>query len=230
MVDPMNDGSTSYFHNSIGGYHAAKPRRYQELYEYQIAKNNIEVLNMLNTKYIIFPDNEGTPRVQQNPETNGNVWFVKDVQIVNSADDEISALDSLRTKEQAVISSEFKSYVKKSTYAKDSLAAIKLVSYQPNEMKYESNTFEEQLAVFSDVYYKNGWKAYIDGVLTPHFRANYVLRAMVIPAGKHEIIFKFEPDVIKKGNAITLTSYALLLLIPIGWFFVDKKKKNNEPS
>jgi hypothetical protein len=230
MVDPMNDGSTSYFHNSIGGYHAAKPRRYQELYEYQIAKNNIEVLNMLNTKYIIFPDNEGTPRVQQNPEANGNVWFVKDVQIVNSADDEISALDSLRTKEKAVISSEFKSYVKKSTYAKDSLATIKLVSYQPNEMKYESNTSDEQLAVFSDVYYKNGWKAYIDGVLTPHFRANYVLRAMVIPAGKHEIIFKFEPDVIKKGNAITLSSYALLLLIPIGWFFIDKKKKNNEPS
>ncbi|MBT8385325.1 MAG: YfhO family protein, partial [Bacteroidia bacterium] len=230
MVDPMNDGSTSYFHNSIGGYHAAKPRRYQELYEYQIAKNNIEVLNMLNTKYIIFPDNEGTPRVQQNPEANGNVWFVKEVQFVNSADEEISALDSLRTKEKAVINSEFESYVKKSTYAKDSLATVKLVSYQPNEMKYESNAAEEQLAVFSDVYYKNGWKAYIDGVLTPHFRANYVLRAMVIPAGKHEIIFRFEPDIIKKGNAITLTSYALLLLIPIGWFFIDKKKKRNEPS
>ncbi|MDH5414070.1 MAG: YfhO family protein [Flavobacteriaceae bacterium] len=230
MVDPMNDGSTSYFHNSIGGYHAAKPRRYQELYEYQIAKNNIEVLNMLNTKYIIFPDNEGTPRVQQNPEANGNVWFVKDVQFVNSADEEISALDSLRTQEKVVISSEFITYVEKSSYTKDSLASIKLVSYQPNEMIYESNTAEEQLAVFSDVYYKNGWKAYIDGVLTAHFRANYVLRAMVIPAGKHEIIFKFEPDIIKKGNAITLTSYALLLLIPIGWFFIDKKKKNNEPS
>lgn len=230
MVDPMNDGSTSYFHNSIGGYHAAKPRRYQELYEYQIAKNNIEVLNMLNTKYIIFPDNEGTPRVQQNPEANGNVWFVKEVQFVNSADEEIKALDSLRTKEKAVISAEFKSYVKESIYEKDSLASIKLVSYQPNEMKYESNASEEQLAVFSDVYYKNGWKAYIDGVLTPHFRANYVLRAMVIPAGKHEIIFRFEPDIIKKGNAITLTSYALLLLIPIGWFFIDKKIKRNEPS
>ena len=230
MVDPMNDGSTSYFHNSIGGYHAAKPRRYQELYEYQIANNNIEVLNMLNTKYIIFPDNEGTPRVQQNPEANGNVWFVKDVQFVNSADEEIKALDSLLTKESAVISSEFKPYVKKNTFAKDSMASIELTSYQPNEMKYESNTTEEQLAVFSDVYYKNGWKAYIDGVLTPHFRANYVLRAMLIPAGKHEIIFRFEPDIIKKGNAVTLASYALLLLIPIGWFFIDKKKKKNEPS
>ncbi|MGB5462358.1 MAG: YfhO family protein [Aureibaculum sp.] len=230
MVDPMNDGSTSYFHNSIGGYHAAKPRRYQELYEYQIANNNIEVLNMLNTKYIIFPDNEGIPRVQQNPEANGNVWFVKEVQIVNSADEEIRALDSLPTKEKAVISAEFKSYLKKNTFAKDSLASIELTSYQPNEMKYESNTSEEQLAVFSDIYYKNGWKAYIDGTFAPHFRANYVLRAMVIPAGKHEIIFRFEPDIIKKGNAITLISYALLLLIPIGWFFIEKKEKRNEPS
>ena len=116
--------------------------------------------------------------------------------------------------------------MKKTIYVKDSLDVITLVSYQPNEMKYESNTTTEQLAVFSEIYYKNGWNAYIDGNLVPHIRANYVLRAMEVPSGKHEIVFKFEPTIIKKGNVITLTSFVLLLLIPLGWFFMDKKKKD----
>ena len=226
VVNPMNDGSTSYFHNSIGGYHAAKPRRYQELFEYQIAKNNIEVWNMLNTKYIIFPDNQGEERLQQNFEANGNAWFVNEVEFVDTADEEIKGLDSLRTKQKAIVNVAFKTEIEKSRFAKDSLDIITLISYQPNEMKYESNTSSEQLAVFSEMYYKNGWNAYLDGTLTPHIRANYVLRAMEVPAGKHEIVFKFEPTVIKKGNTITLTSFALLLLVPIGWFFIDKKKKN----
>jgi hypothetical protein len=226
VVNPMNDGSTSYFHNSIGGYHAAKPRRYQELFEFQIAKNNIEVWNMLNTKYIIFPDNQGEERLQQNYEANGNAWFVNEVEFVDTADEEIKGLDSLRTKQKAIVNVDFKTEIKKLKFAKDSLDIITLISYQPNEMKYESNTSSEQLAVFSEMYYKNGWNAYLDGKLTPHIRANYVLRAMQVPAGRHEIVFKFEPTVIKKGNTITLTSFALLLLIPIGWFFIEKKKKN----
>ncbi len=226
LVDPMNDGSTSYFHNSIGGYHAAKPRRYQELFEHQIAKNNYEVLNMLNTKYIIFPDNEGTPRLQLNSEANGNAWFVNEVEFVNSADEEIKGLDSLRTKQKGIINVEFKNEIPKLSFAKDSLASIKLTSYQANEMVYESSTTTEQLAVFSEIYYKNGWNAYVDGKLLPHFRANYVLRAMIIPKGKHRIVFKFEPTIIKKGNTITLISYAFLLLIPLGWFFVEKKEKS----
>ncbi|MCF6346765.1 MAG: YfhO family protein [Flavobacteriaceae bacterium] len=230
LVDPMNDGSTSYFHNSIGGYHAAKPRRYQELFEHQIAKNNYEVLNMLNTKYIIFPDNEGVPRLQLNSEANGNAWFVNEVEFVNSADEEIKGLDSLKTKQKGIINVEFKNEIPKLSFAKDSLASIKLTSYQANEMVYESSTTTEQLAVFSEIYYKNGWNAYVDGKLLPHFRANYVLRAMIIPQGKHKIVFKFEPTVIKKGNTITLISYAFLLLIPLGWFFVEKKKNRNEPS
>jgi len=226
VVNPMNDGSTSYFHNSIGGYHAAKPRRYQELFEFQIAKNNIEVWNMLNTKYIIFPDNQGEERLQQNYEANGNAWFVNEVEFVDTADEEIKGLDSLRTKQKAIVNVAFKTEIEKSKFAKDSLDIITLISYQPNEMKYESNTSSEQLAVFSEMYYKNGWNAYLDGKLTPHIRANYVLRAMQVPSGRHEIVFKFEPTVIKKGNTITLTSFALLLLIPIGWFFIEKKKKN----
>ena len=225
-VNPMNDGSTSYFHNSIGGYHAAKPRRYQELFEHQIAKNNIEVWNMLNTKYIIFPDNQGEARLQQNYEANGNAWFVDEVEFVNTPDEEIIALDSLQTKRKSIVNANFKSELNKSKFIKDSLDIISLVSYQPNEMKYESNTAQEQLAVFSEIYYKNGWNAYVDGEAAPHFRANYVLRAMMVPAGKHEIVFKFEPNIIKKGNVITLTSFVLLLLVCLGWFFMDKKKKN----
>ncbi len=230
MVDPMNDASTSYFHNSIGGYHAAKPRRYQELFNYQIAKNNFEVLNMLNTKYIIYPDNQGTPQLQLNIEANGNAWFVNEVEFVNTADEEIKALDSLKTKEKAVVNIEFKNLLPKIHFKNDSLATIKLTSYQPNKMVYESNTTTKQLAVFSEIYYKNGWNAYIDGKLTPHFRVNYVLRAMIVPAGKHEIVFKFEPTVIKKGNTITLISYVFLLLIPLGWFFIEKKKNQHESS
>jgi len=228
MVDPMNDGSTSYFHNSVGGYHAAKPRRYQELYEYQIARNNIEIWNMLNIKYIIFPDNQGESRLQQNDDANGNAWFVSQVEFVNTANEEIKGLDSLKTKQKVVVNTEFKDRLSKSIFVRDSLASIQLSSYQANEMKYESSTTSEQLAVFSEMYYKNGWNAYIDGKLSPHFRANYVLRAMVVPPGKHEIVFKFEPTIIKKGNAITLTSYVLLFIVPLGWFFMEKKKKQNE--
>ncbi len=226
MVDPLNDGSTSYFHNSIGGYHAAKPRRYQELFEYQITKNNFEVLNMLNTKYIIFPDNQGAARLQQNTEANGNAWFVNQVEFVNTADAEIKGLDSLNTKQKVIINAAFKNELTNTSFEIDSLASIRLISYQADKIKYESNTTKDQLAVFSEMYYKNGWNAYVDGQLTSHFRANYVLRAMLIPSGKHEIAFKFEPTIIKKGSVITLTSYALLLLIPLGWFFIENKKKN----
>lgn len=223
-VNPLNDGSTSYFHNSIGGYHAAKPRRYEELFEYQIAKNNFEVLNMLNAKYIIFADQQGNQQMQQNTEANGNAWFVNQVEFVDSADEEIRALDSLKTKEKAIVAIEFKDLLPQTTYLKDSTAAISLTNYDVNKLTYTSRTNSEQLALFSEMYYKNGWNAYVDGKLTPHFRANYVLRALVVPKGEHTIEFKFEPSIIKKGNTITLASYALILLIPLGWFFIEKRK------
>ncbi len=223
-VNPMNDGSTSFYHNSVGGYHAAKPRRYQELFDFQIAKNNIQVLNMLNTKYIIFPDDKNNPTVQLNPDANGNAWFVQEVKLVNTANEEIRALDSLDTKKMAVFRNEDESLLTKLNFPKDSLATINLVAYKANYLKYESNAEEDQLAVFSEIYYKDGWNAYIDGVLKPHLRANYVLRAMEIPKGKHTIEFKFEPQVIQTGSTITLLSFVLLLIIPMGWYF--KKKKN----
>lgn len=228
-VNPMNDGSTSYFHNSIGGYHAAKPRRYEELFEHQIAKNNFNVLNMLNTKYIVFPDKQGQARLQKNTEANGNAWFVSEVKFVNTADEEIRALDSLNTKQKAIVNSEFKDLLPKTNFKIDSLASIELISYQANEIKFKSVTTSTQLAVFSDMYYKDGWVAYVDGIKDPILRVNYVLRALVIPEGKREIVFKFEPTVIQKGNTITLISYAFLVLIPLGWFFIERKK-NVQPT
>ena len=229
MGDPMNDGSTSFFHNSIGGYHAAKPRRYQELYDFQIAKNNIEVLNMLNTKYIIYPDNENRANVQLIEEANGNGWFIQDLQIVHSADAEIKALDSLNTKTTAVIREEFANGLSEN-YLTDSTATIELTKYRANEITYETNTSTDQFAVFSEIYYENGWNAYLDGQKTDIYPVNYVLRAIKIPSGTHNVEFKFEPSVIKTGNRITLASYVLMLFIPFIWFVAEKKKKQNESS
>ena len=224
MVDPMNDGSTSYFHHSIGGYHAAKMEKYQELYDFQIAKNNIEVLNMLNTKYFIFEDGSQRETVQQNPNPNGNAWLVDKIKVVNNANEEILALDSLKTKSEAVIDKRFVSDGFKTNYPNDSTATIQLTSYSLNNLVYDFTSTTNQFAVFSEIYYKEGWNAYIDGNLTPHYRVNYVLRGLEIPKGTHKIEFKFEPTVIKKGSIITLISYVLLLVISVGWFFVDRKK------
>ncbi|MDP2540827.1 hypothetical protein CSC81_14470 [Tenacibaculum discolor] len=218
-VSPMQDGRTSYFHNSIGGYHAAKMKRYQELFDYQIAKNNMEVLNMLNTKYFIISDEQ----FQENPKTNGNAWFVNSLKEVNSANEEIVTLDSLSTKSEAVINSkEFK--VEVDRFQKDSIATISLVKKDLTELVYESNTNSNQFAVFSEIYYKDGWNAYIDRKSVPYYRVNYVLRGMEVPKGKHTITFKYEPSVIKTGSLLSLFCYALLLIIPIGWFVIKRKK------
>ena len=227
-VDPMQDGSTSYFHQSIGGYHAAKMGRYQELFDYQIAKNNRDVLNMLNTKYFIIADKKGERKAQQNIDANGNVWFVEKVKVVNSANDEMQTLDSLNTKTTAVLDKSKYSENSSFSFEKDSTATIKLLKYDVTQLIYQSKTEKGQFAVFSEIYYKNGWNAYIDGILTNHFRVNYVLRGMKIPAGEHKIEFKFEPKVIHQGSAISLSSYIVLILVFVGWFFYDKKKKKKK--
>lgn len=227
-VNPLKDGRTSYFHKSIGGYHAAKLGRYQELFDFQISKNNLEVLNMLNVKYFIFNDKTGKEQVQINPDANGNAWIVDELKIANSANEEITGLDSLQTKQQAIVSIHDSADIAaklKGNIEKDSIATIRLVNYDLTELEYESNTTRDQFAVFSEIYYKDGWNAYVDGNLVPHYRVDYVLRGMIIPSGKHTIKFKFEPTVISNGNTITLISYALLFLVPIGWFFVKRKKE-----
>lgn len=222
----IDDGATSYFHQSIGGYHAAKMRRYQELFDYQIANQNMQVLNMLNTKYFIIADQSGKEQVQQNQDANGNVWFVENVKIVKSADEEMRALDSLNTKSTAVINgSDFPTT--NTNYQIDSIAKIQLQKYDVTELTYKSSAQKEQFAVFSEIFYDKGWNAYVDNQLVPHYRVNYVLRGMKIPAGNHTIVFKFEPKVIPKGSLFSVISYGLLLFIFITWVF-DKKKKRRK--
>jgi hypothetical protein len=224
-VNPMNDGSTSYFHQSIGGYHAAKMMRYQELFEYQIAKNNRQVLNMLNTKYFIVDSDKGIKQAQLNPDANGNAWFVERLKVVNSANEAILALDSVNTKNVAVFERSSSTQKElKSSFKMHPTDTIELLNYDVNSLTYLSKTTNEQFAVFSEIYYKNGWNAYIDGELVPHYRINYVLRGMLIPPGEHTIEFKFAPKVIQQGSVISLFSYLLLFGIPIGGLFFGKNK------
>ena len=223
-TDPFQDGRTSYFHKSIGGYHAAKMGRYQDLIEFQLSKQNMQVYNMLNTKYFIIPGDNGEVIAQQNPNANGNAWFVKNINYVQTADQEIRALDSSQTKNTAIVNEN--NIHKKINFssAVDSLAYIKLTEYSLNSLTYETSSKFDEFSVFSEIYYKNGWKSYIDGELQPYTNVNYVLRGMEIPKGKHIIKFKFEPSVIKTGSIISLISYALMVLIPVSWFFYYKKK------
>jgi uncharacterized membrane protein YfhO len=224
----MQDGATSYFHNSIGGYHAAKMGRYQELFDYQISKRNMGVFDMLNTKYFIVQDDKGENQVQQNPNANGNAWFVQNLIQAKNSNEEITLLDSINNKVAIVKEKDYPKIKVGFTVSSDidSLATIDLVNYEVTTLKYTSKSSKEQFAVFSEIYYKEGWNAYVDGVLTPHYQVNYVLRGMVIPKGAHTITFQFEPKVIQQGKLISLTSYALLLFISVGWFFYEKKKKS----
>ena len=228
VFDPsegLNGARTSFFHKSIGGYHAAKPKRLEELYYYQIAKNNVSVLNMLNVKYVIQQNEEGR-YAATNPFANGNAWFVNTIVGVHSADEEMKALEGLDNKTVAVVNTNEYPEITKKQYLLDSTASIKLTSYKPNALKYKSVNKYDGLAVFSEMYYPHGWNVTIDGKSAEHFRADYVLRALEIPAGNHEIEFKFEPLVVKTGSRVSLASSIIfLLLFGAGVFYELKYKK-----
>jgi len=224
-VQGQLQGRSSYFHKTIGGYSAVRPRRMQQLMDYQIQKGNIEVLNMLNVKYVIQTDKEGNEVPVANPEANGNAWFVSSVKLVNNPDSVMKALDNLDTKKVAVFNvhdyeGKFQSARLKKQW--DTTGTIKVVEYKPNYIKYQSDNGKDGLAVFSEMYYKNGWNAYVDGKLTDHFPVDYVLRAMEVPGGKHTIEFKFEPQVVKTGGTITLASSIGMLLLLIGGIYFEK--------
>ena len=231
----MSSARASYFHKSLGGYHAAKPRRIQELFDYQIAKNNKQVLDMLNVKYIIQSNDKGEQFPTINPDANGNAWFVSKIQYVNSADEEMKALDKLDTKNVAVFgqtksegSYSVASQILKNTFTKDSLATIKLDLYKPNHLKYTSNNSNEGFAVFSEIYYPKGWKATIDGKEASIYRVDYTLRGLEIPKGKHTIEFKFEPEVVKTGSTIALFSSIGMILLIVGGVYFENRKKSKE--
>jgi hypothetical protein len=233
----MSSARSSYFHKSLGGYSAVKPRRMQQLFDYQIAKNNLQVYNMLNTKYIIQTNEQGEDVALLNPDANGNAWFIKKLKVVKTADEEMKALDSLRTKDEAVIlSSETEKYqrgfvtnpyakIQNFDFQRDSIAKIDLIEYKPNHLKYKSNNSNKGLAVFSEMYYEHGWNATIDGKETPIYRVNYALRGLDVPAGKHTIEFKFEPQVVKTGSTIVLFSSIGMLLLLIGGIYFETKQE-----
>ena len=323
-VSPWQDASTSYFHKSVGGYHGAKFRRYQDLIDYHLGKFNMQVINMLNTRYIIQQGQDGQPVARPNYQALGNAWFVKDIKWVKNADEEISMLGkvlkienltpgkqfevygrALKTvdtimftvpvkvktssgesedidfsrlnlqkgksyilgynlkdttpdfvnlsnvkdpsviapkqfkvtvisdfdaRNQAVIDRRFKDIVGNFVPESNAGASIRLLSYEPNDLVYESDNPRKGLAVFSEIYYPKGWRAYIDGKETPHFRVDYVLRGLVIPAGKHKIEFKFHPDTYYLGTKISFVAslIVLLLLVFLVYKFIVESKKQTQ--
>ncbi|MGS0527790.1 YfhO family protein [Zobellia nedashkovskayae] len=235
VYDPtegINGARTSYYHQSIGGYHAAKPAGLEDLFSFYVYKGNMGVLNMLNVKYVIQQDEEGKSYPAVNPDANGNAWFVNHVVKVNSANEEIQALDKLNTRTEAVVNVAKVNNLKAFDFIVDSTATIALVDYVPNHLTYKSTNQNDGLVVFSEMYYHNGWNAYVDGELKDYFKADYTLRALEIPSGDHTIEFKFEPEVVRIGSKIILASSILLGLIVLGGigftFFGSKKSKGQE--
>ncbi|MFT3751198.1 MAG: YfhO family protein [Agriterribacter sp.] len=226
--DRFNDAITSYFHRSIGGYHPAKLRIYQDLIETQLAKNpmNMDVLNMLDTRYFIIPPQEqqGQYGVYKNDSALGAVWFVKHIQYVNGPVEEIKALDKFGPKDTVIVDNSLKG-ITGNNPVYDSAATIKLLNYDNDEIKYSSNSNSPQFAVFSEIYYPAGWNAYLDGKKADYAKVNYVLRGMPVPAGKHEIIFKFEPASYYTGQKLIYFGNILFYLALAGAAFALWKQR-----
>lgn len=229
-TNPFLDANTSYFHKSVGGQSPAKLWIYEDLIEHQLTKNNMAVFNMLNTKYFIVPDRQsGQPAVQRNPGALGNAWFVKAINWVPDANTEMSTLDHFNPKDTVIIDKRFQPITGSFTPAADSSAQIALTKYGLNQLQFTAQNSGEGLAVFSDIYYPAGWKAYIDGKETAIIRVNYALRGLKVPAGKHDITFKFEPATFFLGRKISAISSLILLigvaigLIWSGWKSVVQK-------
>jgi hypothetical protein len=214
-TSPFQDAGTSYYHKSIGGYHAAKLRRYQELIDAYISKMNTGVLSMLNTRYLIMPGEDGQPRVETNPDAFGNAWFVDSLRIVENADEEMAALGEVDLKTTAVVDVRFDDQLKGFVAQHDETASAVLADYKINDITYHVNAHSEQVVVFSEIYYNDGltaWEAFIDGQPVPHFRANYVLRALRVPEGVHTVEFVFKPKAYARLEMASIASLAVLLL------------------
>lgn len=209
-TNTFNDSRTSYYLNSVGGYHGAKLRRYQDLIDQHLSKGNMNVLNMLNTKYFITRGNNNMPVHQLNTSALGNCWFIDSLAVVNTPIEESNALNTINPAYAAVTDVKFKDFAKNFNATPDSTALIKLTSYAPNKLEYVSTSNLDKTAVFSDIYYPYGWQAFIDDKPVDHFRVNYVLRALNIPAGDHKIVFKFHPTTLYKADKV---SYALIILM-----------------
>ena len=232
-ANTFNDARTSYYLKSIGGYSAAKLRRYQDLIDQHISKMNMNVIGMLNAKYIIVPDKKsGQPQVQRNPYAMGNAWFVDTLQVVNTANEESNALNYVDLHTTAVLDKEFASYVTDFTPQRDPEAVVRLTKYTPRYIDYEYATSKPGTIVFSEIYYPYGWKATIDGQPVDHYRVNYMLRALNVPAGKHTIHFEFAPDSVKKGDTLAMVCifimYGTMLVVLVNAIMGVLRKRKEE--
>jgi hypothetical protein len=231
VLGTTSETNTSYFKASIGGYHAVKLRRYDDLLnKYIVQPDSVKtpkILNLLNTKYMIF-GNPGDPQVVPNPKANGNAWFVSDLKFVNTPDEEIKYIGEIDSKRTAVINASDKSYFDNRPVQADSTATIDLTKYETNELEFKSQSKTPQLAVFSEIYYPHGWKVFVDEKEVPYIKADYLLRAVHVPAGNHHIKMIFEPQVIETGKWISLLCFGLFIaLSAFGIFWLNKKKKEN---
>ena len=230
LDNPFNSALVSYFHKSSGGYSPAKLRRFQDMIDFYISNEipliqsspqNMKALNMLNTKYYLQAGN----LVATNPHAFGNAWFVNTVKKVNSNNDEILEFKNIDPKFTAIIHSDFDNVIKESSYQSKG-NTIELTDYKPNHLTYTSNNQSKGLAVFSEIYYADGWNAYIDGNKVDYVRANYILRALEIPQGTHKIEFKFESLGFKNGNIISIIAFIIMLLLTFSAIFKQMKKGN----
>ncbi|MGV3762294.1 YfhO family protein [Parapedobacter sp.] len=230
-TNPFADARTSYFHKSIGGYHAAKLMRYQELIEHQFSRAiNEDVLDMLNTRYLITADNENNERIQRRNTAAGNAWFVEKVTMVASNEEEMEAINAFDPSKEAFIHEAFKPLLDESRLSLPENASIKLTSYRPDHLVYEYSTPRDALAVFSEIWYDKGWKAFVDGKELPILRANYVLRALQLPGGNHQVEFKFEPRSYHLGETISLIGSILLVLGLIAAVWFEFRRKGGLPG
>ena len=248
------DAETAYFHKTLGGYHGAKMKKYQELIDFELGQEHFQlrqaflqggkqmaksllpsmnVTNMLNARYII-----GAVKVKggqsltyiENPYALGNAWFVNEIEWVNSANDEITALKNLNPRDKVVIRKEYEKQLGKANINRSANSSIKLKSYSPNELTYTYKASQDQVAVFSEIYYKSGWNAYVNGEKLPYFKANYILRGMLVPKGAGEIVFKFEPITVEVGEKLTWASSVIILLLIGGVLYRSFKNKNDQKA
>lgn len=226
---PFFNSRASYFHNSVGGQVPARLGLYDDLITRQLMRGNMQAYNMLNTKYfIVVNPADRQPIAQQNPDALGAAWLVKEIRYVNNADEEMKALDNFEPKDVAIADKREKDKVTL-TPQYDSTATISLVSNRNDNIVYQFNAASNQFAVFSEIYYPRGWKAFIDGKETPIVKVNYTLRGLPVPAGKHTIEFKFEPEAFITGDRISLISgifSIIALLAGIAWLWIDYRKKS----
>lgn len=222
--NPFNDSRTSLFHKSIGGYHGAKLRRYQEVIDHQFSKNmNVKVLNMLNVKYFIAPPQEqgADVQIQRNVAALGNAWFIDTLKVVENADAEMASLRGFEPATTAILNKEFSPMVKGWQMGHDSTSTIKLIEYKPDYLKYQVDAKKVEFAVFSEIYYPKFWNVTIDGQKAENFRVNYILRAMIVPQGKHVVEFKFVPQAWYTARKVSMWGsvlVGLLILLYIGYY------------